>query len=144
MSRAALMGAGRARGVRSQPINRGGADMSRLSITVRLTLTGIALAALSPLFPGVPAAGEILASAAWVCLIGAYAAARRARVPAVAPPAGAVWAEWPDVSDLVRPGALLLGLWPGSRAPLYLDEEQASAHALVLGPSGTDRKSTRR
>src|SRR5579864_7259832 len=139
MSRAARMGAGRARGVRYQPVNRGGADMTRLSITVRLMLTGIALAALSPLFPGVPVAGEILACAAWACLIGAYAAARRARGRTVAPPAGAVWAEWPDVSDLARPGALLLGLWPGSRTPLYLDDEQASAHTLVLGPSGTGK-----
>jgi len=113
--------------------------MTRLSITVRLMLAGIALAVLSPLFPGVPAAGEILASAAWACLIGAYAAARRTRVPAVPPPAGAVWAEWPDVADLARPGALLLGLWPGSRAPLYLDDEQVAAHALVLGPSGTGK-----
>jgi len=113
--------------------------MNRISITVRLMLAGFALAVLSPLFPGLPAVGVILACAAWACLIGAYAAARCGQRRTVAPPAGAVWAEWPDVSDLTRPGALLLGLWPGSRAPLYVDDEQASAHTLVLGPSGTGK-----
>jgi type IV secretion system protein VirD4 len=121
--------------------------MNPLSSTAgRLVLAGLALAAVSPLVPGVPfaglnfmAAGTILACAAWACLIGAYAAARRGRRRTVAPPAGAVWAEWPDVLALARPGALLLGLWPRSRAPLYLDDEQASAHTLVLGPSGTGK-----
>lgn len=113
--------------------------MNRISNTARFALAGLVLAALSPLLPRVPFAGVILACAAWACLIGAYVAARRGRRRTVAPPAGAVWAEWPDVSDLTRPGALLLGLWPGSRAPLYLDDEQASAHTLVLGPSGTGK-----
>lgn len=113
--------------------------MNRISNTARLALAGLVLAALSSLLPRVPFAGVILACAAWACLIGAYAAARCGRRRTVAPPAGAVWAEWPDVSDLTRPGALLLGLWPGSRAPLYIDDEQASAHTLVLGPSGTGK-----
>jgi len=112
--------------------------MSRVSDPTRLLLGGLLLAGLSSLVPGVPAVGAMVACAAWACLIGACAGARRAR-RSVPPPAQAVWAAWPDVADLARPGALLLGLWPGSHTPLYLDDEQASAHALVLGPSRTGK-----
>jgi type IV secretion system protein VirD4 len=113
--------------------------MNRMSNTVRLVLAGLCFAALSPLLPGVPGLGATLACAGWACLIGACAAAWRARRRLVPPPAAAVWAAWSDVADLARPGALLLGLWPGSYTPLYLDDEQASAHALVLGPSRTGK-----
>ena len=119
--------------------------MNPISSTARLVLAGLALGAFSSLISGASVvgirltmAGPILACSAWACLIGAYAACRGRR-RTVAPPAGAAWAEWPDVSSLTQPGALLLGLWPRSRAPLYLDDEQASAHALVLGPSGTGK-----
>lgn len=113
--------------------------MNRVPNTVCLVLAGLLFAALSSLSPGVPGAGAVLACAAWACLIGAYAAARRARRRSLPPPAAAAWAAWPDVVDLARPGALLLGLWPGSETPLYLDDAQASAHVLVLGPSRTGK-----
>ena len=113
--------------------------MTRVSNTIRFVLAGVVFAVLSSLVPTVPAAGVMFACAGWVCLIGACAASRRARRRAVPPPAHAVWAGWRDVADLIRPGAQLLGLWPGSRAPLYLDDEQASAHTLVLGPSRTGK-----
>ncbi len=104
-----------------------------------LLAAGLGLAALSSLLPGNPVAGISSAVAAWIFLIAAFVAARRARHPAVPPPAGAAWAGWPEAADLARRGALLLGLWPSPRAPLYLDEEQASAHTLVLGPSRTGK-----
>ena len=113
--------------------------MSRISNPVRLVLAGVVLAALSSVVSGVPGAAAALACAAWVCVIGAFAGGRRTRRRLAPPPAAAVWAAWPDVADLARPGALLLGLWPGSHVPLYLDDEQASAHVLVLGPSRTGK-----
>jgi type IV secretion system protein VirD4 len=113
--------------------------MIRLPIWVRLVLAGVLCAALSALVSGLPAAAGALACAAWGCVIGAIVAARRPGRPAIAPPAGASWAAWSDAADLARPGTLLLGLWPGARTPLYLDEEQASAHVLLLGPSRTGK-----
>lgn len=114
--------------------------MRRLLKPVYLIVAGAGLAALSSRFPDEPAAGVPLAAAAWVCLIVAAAglmhARRRRPVP---PPADAAWAEWCDVADLAAPAALLLGVWPASRTPLYLNEEQISAHALVLGPSRTGK-----
>jgi len=130
--------------------------MTRVSPAARLALTGAALVLLSSFnTPSIPWAGAPLAVAAWCCLIAAWTAARRARVRAVPPPAGAAWAVWQDIADLARPrlarpqgpaksggkrpGALLLGLWPESGAPLFIDDDQASAHVLVLGPSGTGK-----
>lgn len=113
--------------------------MTHLLKPAYLLMAGAGLAALSSWLPGEPAAGGPLAAAAWVCLIAAAAGFVRARRHAVPPPAGAAWAGWCDVADLTAPGALLLGVWPASRTPLYLDEEQLSAHALVLGPSRTGK-----
>ena len=104
-----------------------------------LLVAGLGLAGLSSLFRGNPGAGMPLAGAAWVCLIAAAVSLRRGRRHAVPPPAGARWAGRPEVADLAARGALLLGMWPASRAPLYLDDEQASAHTLVLGPSRTGK-----
>ncbi|HKX17637.1 MAG TPA: type IV secretory system conjugative DNA transfer family protein, partial [bacterium] len=113
--------------------------MRRLPKLVYLIIAGVGLAALSSLSPGEPAVGVPLAGAAWICFIAAATGLMRARRHAVPPPAGAAWAGWCDASDLAAPGALLLGLWPASRTPLHLDEEQVSAHVLVLGPSRTGK-----
>ena len=113
--------------------------MSRAFKSTRLLLGGLALAVCSSLVSGIPLAGAVVACAAWVCLICAYAAARKAPRGYVPPLAASEWGTWADVTELVRPGALLLGLWPGSQAPLFLDDEQASAHTLVLGPSRTGK-----
>lgn len=115
--------------------------MTRLWKPAGLLATGLALAKLSSLCAGNPAAGISSAGAAWICLIAAIVAACRARRRAVPLPASAAWAGWAEAADLARGGALLLGLWPSPRVPLplYLDEEQASAHTLVLGPSRTGK-----
>jgi len=113
--------------------------MSRMPVPLRLFLAGLLIAGLASFLTDLPVAGGVLACAAWLCLIGAFAGMRRERRRAVAPPAAAAWAVWSDAADLTRPGSLLLGLWPSSRAPLYLDEEQASAHVLLLGPSRTGK-----
>jgi type IV secretion system protein VirD4 len=113
--------------------------MMRIPISVRLTLAGLVLAALSSLLPDVPAAGPLFGCAAWACLIAAAAAVLRARRGTVPPPAAAAWAVWSDAADLTRPGPMLLGVWPASGVPLYLNEEQASAHILLLGPSRTGK-----
>ncbi len=47
----------------------------------------------------------------------------------------AAWARWTDAAAFAVPGPFLLGLWPETRAPLYLTAEQLSGHVLVLGPS---------
>jgi type IV secretion system protein VirD4 len=104
-----------------------------------LLIAGLALAACSSLVPSMPLGGPLIACAAWTCLICAYAVSRKAPRRSVPPVAASEWGTWADVADLARPGALLLGLWPGSSAPLFLDDEQASAHTLVLGPSRTGK-----
>jgi type IV secretion system protein VirD4 len=114
--------------------------MNRVSPAVRLVLAGLALAGLSSIsVPPLPWLGAPLACAAWSCLVAAWITARNARRRTAPPPAGAEWAGWRDVADLARPGAVLLGLWPGSGAPLCIDDDRASAHVLVLGPSGTGK-----
>lgn len=112
--------------------------MSRVTDATRLLLAGLALAACSSLVPSVPVAA-VFACAAWACLLRAYAMTRKAHRRSAPPLAAAEWGTWADVAELARPGALLLGLWPGSRVPLFLDDEQASAHTLVLGPSRTGK-----
>lgn len=100
-----------------------------------LAITAAVLAGLSTL----PQRGEalssiVLASAAWACVLWVVmspARRRRGRPPG----SGAAWASWQDVAPLAAPGPFLLGLWPGTRARLYLGQEQFSGHVLVLGPS---------
>jgi len=112
--------------------------MNRVPKSLRLLLAGLLLAALSSLVAYPPVAAGMLACAAWACLVGALIATRRAR-RSLPPPAAAAWAVWSDAVPLARPGTLLIGLWPRSHTPLYLDEEEASAHTLLLGPSRTGK-----
>ena len=114
--------------------------MNHVAATARLLIAGGLFAAVSSLHvPGGALVNLALAAAAWACLAAACAGALRAGRPAVPPPATAAWAAWPEVADLARSGALLLGVWPRRHVPLYLDEEQFSAHVLVLGPSRTGK-----
>jgi type IV secretion system protein VirD4 len=113
--------------------------MMCIPIAVRLMLAGVFLALLSSVVRDIPAGGALLACAAWVGLIGAAAIVFRARRNPVPPPAAAAWAAWSDAAQLALRGALLLGLWPDTGTPLYLDDEEASAHTLLLGPSRTGK-----
>jgi type IV secretion system protein VirD4 len=93
-----------------------------------------ALALLSALpVPGAPLAPAVLACVAWICLL--RAARGPGRPSGGAPLAAASWATWEEAAGFARPGAFLLGLWPRTRAALFLSDEQASGHVLVLGPS---------
>jgi type IV secretion system protein VirD4 len=96
---------------------------------------GVALALLSGVrIPSLPQLRVLLVAAAWACLLRA-AWGPRPRSLKVAPLAFAAWATRDDAAAFAAPGALLLGLWPETRAALYLSHEQASGHVLVLGPS---------
>ncbi len=101
-----------------------------------LWMAAAALVWLSALPPrGAAAVSIMFALAAWVCLgcaVRRHAGQRRRVAP---PAAAATWAGWQDVAPLATPGAFLLGLWPDTRTPLYLSDEQLSGHVLVLGPS---------
>jgi len=101
-----------------------------------LWASAVALALLSTLpVPTFPAASVMLACAAWACLVCAILKSTRSAEHRTLPLAGAAWAGRRDAAALAKPGPFLLGLWPQTRTPLYLSEEQLSGHVLVLGPS---------
>ncbi len=98
-----------------------------------LGLSAVALAWLSTLpVRGAAVVSLLFAAAAWICFVRAVL--RSAGKRRAAPPAAA-WAGWHEVAPLAAQGAFLLGLWPDTRIPLYLSDEQLSGHVLVLGPS---------
>jgi type IV secretion system protein VirD4 len=101
-----------------------------------LLACGSALALLSALpMPGGPPVSITLAVAAWACVLSAvWGPTAVSKVRAVLP-LGAAWGTWDDAAGFLQRGAFLLGLWPGTKTPLYLTDEQASGHVLLLGPS---------
>ena len=84
--------------------------------------------------PALPLVSIGLSVLAFACLAAAVFRSPR-RGSLVPPLAGGAWARWEDAAAFASAGPFLLGLWPGTRAPLYLSEEQMSGHVLVLGPS---------
>ncbi len=99
-----------------------------------VSVTVLALLSTLPV-PRFPATSVMLACAAWACLGCAILRSARSAERRTLPLAGAAWAGWQDAAALAKPGPFLLGLWPKTRTPLYLGEEQLSGHVLVLGPS---------
>jgi type IV secretion system protein VirD4 len=79
------------------------------------------------------------ACAACAALLAVLLKPGRAPGGVPAPLAGARWGDWKDAAPLAAQGPFLLGLWGTSRTPLYLTEEQLSAHVLVVGPSRTGK-----
>ncbi len=98
-------------------------------------LGAVLLAVLSAVpAPGLPLAPIGLAALSFGCL--AVAALGSPRVGFSVPPlAGSAWARSADAAVFAPAGPFLLGLWPRTRTPLFLSEEQMSGHVLVLGPS---------
>lgn len=98
-------------------------------------VSGVLLGLLSSLpASGLPSVSIALATLAFGCLAMAVLGSPQL-APAVPPLAGAAWARWEEAAAFEAPGPFLLGLWPGTRTPLFLSEEQMSGHILVLGPS---------
>lgn len=85
--------------------------------------------------PGVSGASPLLATCIWAGLLWCLIRRIDPRKTSPAPLAGAAWAAWADAVAFATPGPFLLGLWPKTRTPLYLSDEQFSGHVLVLGPS---------
>jgi type IV secretion system protein VirD4 len=106
---------------------------TRVGWIVMLTAGGC----LAAWWPGL--ASILLALTVTAALVMALLKSMRASHGVPSSLATARWGTWSEAAPLAVRGPFLLGLWGGSRTPLYLTEEQLSGHVLVVGPSRTGK-----